>query len=312
MVVVEERRLADARQAGGGRGAGSACGRRSRQSRCAIGAGARGHLEAERQGEDREAGPVGPDLVSERAQIREDPLVALAHLRCSGRTVPRPRRSPLPRVHDPPHERGAPVKLREPPRGPREVVLHLRHVVEADADQHLVRVVVPNDAAVSDELLACGPAAEGHVHHVEVAARGRAQFLEHLRPGLLRAYPPAQGHAVAEADDSPGAWPLLDRVLAITQALGVVVLPRRPAHGRGLHGVEVTLPRLPVGDVVSGRRGNRRLVQAGDELGAAEEKRDGPRGEREVEADPNGACATEPLRGHRIGRSLSRDSRGQG
>src|SRR5262249_35843183 len=58
--------------------------------------------------------------------------------------------------------------------------------------------------------------------------------------------PVAQGHAVAEADEAEGVRWLLQRMMAVAEAVAVEVLGR-PAHRLRLHDVEVALPlRRPV------------------------------------------------------------------
>ena len=264
---------------------------------CTTGGGASGSdLEAKREHDDGEGGPVRLDVPAQRAHLVEEAVHGLPHARGVGLGEEALHAVDLAAlgVHQEAHERRALVKAREPARRAGEVVEQLRDVVEAHREDHLVRVVGPRDALPGGALLARGPAPQGHVHHLDAAPLGTKARLEPLRVGLVRPDLRPERHAVAEDRDPPEALGLLARPRPVAQAVAVELLPGRPPHPVGLHDVEAARHLVvPVPDVVGhlAPRRARLLQQARRALEDREEERRGRerQGHVDDEAAPHAA-----------------------
>ena len=119
-----------------------------------------------------------------------------------------------------------------------------------------------------------------------------------MRPGLRAREAVSERHAVAQAHDAIGPRGLLEGMGPVAQAVAVEVLGRRPAHGIGLHDVEVALPlRLPIqaAGVRERARARRRLQPLGPALlprspGSRSRPRSAPRSGGARGADEDREC----------------------
>ncbi len=210
-------------------------------------------LEAEREHDDGEGGPVRLDVPAQGAHLVEEAAHRLPDPRGVGLREEALHAVDLAAlgVHQDAHDRRVLVQPRQPAWRAREVVEELRYVVEAHREDRLVRVVGPRDALPGGVLLARGPAPQGHVHHLDPAPLRPKARLEPLRVGLFRPDLRPQRHAVAEDRDPPQALGLLARPRPVPQAVAVELLPRRPPHSVRLHHVEAARHLVvPVPDVV--------------------------------------------------------------
>ena len=157
------------------------------------------------------------------------------------------------------HERRARVQARQPARRTREVVEELRDVVEADGEHRRVRAGTPR-AMRAHAIRSCRV---DQPHSATLitstgrpsAAKRASSCCGYACSGLR---PSAERDAVAEDGHAPHEVGLLVRAGAVAQAVGVELLPRRPAGGVGLHHVEAAGHLVvPVPDVVGDARPGR-------------------------------------------------------
>jgi hypothetical protein len=242
-----------------------------------------GELHAEGKHSQAQPRAVRLHLAAKLPELLEEARERVAHVRGLGGREELLHVVDLaaPRAHQAAHQRGPRVQGLEQRWGPGEVVVDLGDVVEADRDHHVVGMVAAADALVGDAFLARGPAAEGHVEDLGLPAARVEEVLQHLRVGLLRTQPIAEGDAVAEDHHAPDAGQSAQGMFAVAHAVAVVVLPGRPARGRGLDGVELAV--VPHRDV-AGHRARRRLVveETAEALEPGQEEDDRRQAERDV------------------------------